>query len=103
MIEETASYPGDAVTRETDELEDERLRLAVQPRPLVWDRASWLKGAQYAIAWIINRRGAELSPLDAVEAFPDAWPKDQRSPPREDPVARALTDLPPSTSRPEQT
>ena len=99
MIEETASYPGDAVTRETDELEDERLRLAVQPRPLVWDRASWLKGAQYAIAWIINRRGAELSPLDAVEAFPDAWPKEDFL---GKPASR-ITPQPVSPSRPEQT
>jgi hypothetical protein len=67
---------------ETEALEAERKRLEAQPAPATWDRASWLKGAQYAIAWIINRRGAAIPPLAA--ASPPLWPTPDVKEPRED-------------------
>jgi len=52
--------------RETQQLERERARLESAPAPQVWDRGSWIRGAMYALAWVICRRGAELPPLEAA-------------------------------------
>jgi hypothetical protein len=57
------------MNRETRELEAERLRLDAQSGPTRWDRASWIRGAMYALAWVINRRGAEIAPLEAALAY----------------------------------
>lgn len=55
--------------RETDALEREFQRLAAERLAISWDRGSWIRGAMYALAWVINRRGAAVPPLEAAKAF----------------------------------
>lgn len=56
------------MNRETAEIEAARAALEQQPppRPDRWDRASWMRGAMYALGWVINRRGATIPPLEAA-------------------------------------
>lgn len=56
---------------ETVILEAEQARLAAYPKPTHWDRASWVKGAMYALGWVIGMRAARplRAPLDAAEAY----------------------------------
>ena len=67
--------------RETDQIEAEYSRLAANPLPEKWDRASWIRGAMYALAWIVNRRGGETAPSAAADdpaywAAPPVVPKE---------------------------
>lgn len=51
------------MTIETDELQAEYDRLAQMPKPTgAWEKASWIRGAMYALAWVINSRGAQVPP-----------------------------------------
>jgi hypothetical protein len=68
------------VNVETAELERERVRLDAEPRPTTWDRASWVRGAAYALAWVINRRGASIPPLEAARMCMPDPPKDATPP-----------------------
>lgn len=62
--------------RETAELEAERIRLGNTPQPEHWDRRSWIRGAEYALAWVIHRRGAEVAPLEAATYWiPEVGPE----------------------------
>lgn len=56
--------------RESRELQAEYDRLvAAVPVSHPFDRNSWMKGAMYALAWVIHRRGAAVAPLDAAGRF----------------------------------
>lgn len=64
------AWLGVQATRETQELEAEYAALSGECGTIPsWDRDSWIRGAMYAVAWMLNRRGAALTPVRASRLF----------------------------------